>query len=330
MSSSSSPGDGQQDISQHQEDSHRLFGPPEFAPSNRDGACLSPGCFREAQVPVGEVEFSEGKNIPIDLIAMFPLSVYESIRTKVEANGKDSNDDTIQNLLRDLDKIKEEDWNTYFHKTHISATALQNSLLVILNAIEAKRKEFDELLSAYDVVEKYEKETKPRKIQLLESDTPAKEVTFEDLEAIPHAEDIINSDETEEDYSKLQNELEMVEMYPMSLIDENLLQAINSTQTDSEKMQQLNNLKETLETIINKDIEEFKKTNLISVKAYQAIKKHYCDVVNSFMNPYYNIFKYIQELEGVIKKSDPVLIGYPKKEEDRQLFREIHSRKQSE
>lgn len=324
MSHCSNPGDGQQDISKLLEDAHKLLGPPEFAPTNT-------GILREAQIPVGEIEFNESeKNIPIDLIAMFPLSVLESIRTKVEANEKDSKDDTIQNLLRDIDKIIEEDWNTYFYKNHISASALQNSLFTILNVIDAKRQEFNELSSAYNEVEKYEKENKPRRIQLSESDAPTKEVTFEDLEAIPPAEDIINISETVEDYSKLQKEFEMVEMYPMSLIEDNLFQAINATQSDGEKMQELNNLKETLEKIRNKDFEEFKKTDLLSVKAYNAIKKHYSDVVNSFMKPYYNIFKYIQELEGVIRKSDPVLIGYPQNEEDRQRFREINAQKQLE
>ncbi|VDO13531.1 unnamed protein product [Rodentolepis nana] len=161
MSHCSNPGDGQQDISK------LLEGPPEFAPTNTDGGCHSPGILREAQIPVGEIEFNESeKNIPIDLIAMFPLSVLESIRTKVEANEKDSKDDTIQNLLRDIDKIIEEDWNTYFYKNHISASALQNSLFTILNVIDAKRQEFNELSSAYNEVEKYEKENKPRRIQL--------------------------------------------------------------------------------------------------------------------------------------------------------------------
>ncbi|VUZ53936.1 unnamed protein product [Hymenolepis diminuta] len=280
------------------------------------------------------MEFTEGeKNIPIDLIAMFPLSVFESIQMKVAANGKDCFDDTIQNLLEDMEKIKNEDLNTYFHKNYISALALQNALLAVLNVIDAKRQEFDHLISAYDEVEKYEKENKPRQfIIFLEvgSEIPKKEATFEDLEAIPHAEDIINTSENEEDYAELRKEFEIIEMHPLALIEENLIKAINSKQGGGRIMEILNNLKENLERIKNNDIEKFKKTDLITVQAFEAIKKNYIDVINSFMRPYNNIFRYIQEIEGVIKKSDPVLIGYPQKEDDRQMFREINSRNQAE
>ncbi|KAM7537560.1 hypothetical protein Aperf_G00000062606 [Anoplocephala perfoliata] len=276
----------------------------------------------EGKVKVTEPDEEKVKIIPMSLTTMVSISNYQAIFEKVREIVKDCIDDTGQNLLNEIEKMKADDADKYLQPDLISGETIKDVLLKILNVVKVKQEEFDTLMNIYKGVVKFEEKNKAMNIQLNVNESDVnKATTFEELQAMANAEDVVNDSENVNAEAKSLSEIKDVQMYPADIIGENVYAAIDSMRSNEVTMKHLNDLKEALITIKSKDFNKHKMDGVVSASAFQAMKQKFSDVLSFLLKPYQALFQYLQENYDKVAKGDPHLIAYPTREEDRPMVK---------